>query len=107
MRFALHGMCSLYSNILSDIRLAKETGYEGLEVHTDKLWRYLEAGYTAQMLNERLQAAGIVPSAIDIIGGVEATTKDDQKRVFEQTEILCRVAKEIGAPTIQLNAFEG
>lgn len=65
------------------------------------------SGYTAQMLNERLQAAGIVPSAIDIIGGVEATTKDDQKRVFEQTEILCRVAKEIGAPTIQLNAFEG
>ena len=106
MRFALHGMCSLYSNILSDIRLAKETGYEGLEIHTDKLWRYLEAGLTAQMLKARLQEAGVQPSAIDIIGGVEAATKDDQQRVFAQTETLCRVAKEIGAPTIQLNAFE-
>lgn len=107
MRFALHGMCSLYSNILSDIRLAKETGYDGLEIHTDKLWRYLEAGLTSQLLNERLQAAGIQPSAIDIIGGVEATTKEDQKQLFKQTETLCLVAQEIGAPTIQLNAFEG
>ncbi|MGF1725283.1 sugar phosphate isomerase/epimerase family protein [Photobacterium nomapromontoriensis] len=107
MRFALHGMCSLYSNILSDIRLAKETGYEGLEIHTDKLWRYLDAGLTSQLLNERLQAAGIKPSAIDIIGGVEGATREDQKRLFEQTETLCLVAKEIGAPTIQLNAFEG
>lgn len=30
MIFALHGMCSLYNNIVSDIRLAKETGYQGV-----------------------------------------------------------------------------
>ena len=41
MRFALHGMCSLHSNIISDIRLAHDTGYQGLEIHTEKLWRYI------------------------------------------------------------------
>ena len=107
MRFALHGMCSLNSNILSDIRLAKETGYQGLEIHTEKLWRYLNAGFTSEDFKSRLQAANITPTAIDIIGGVEATTKEQQKRVFDEAEILCRFAKDIGAPTIQLNAFEG
>ncbi|MGF1734096.1 sugar phosphate isomerase/epimerase family protein [Photobacterium satsumensis] len=106
MRFALHGMCSLHSNILSDIRLAKETGYQGLEIHTEKLWRYINAGFTSEEFKARLDAAKITPTAIDIIGGVEAATKEEQQRVFKETEILCRFAKEIGAPTIQLNAFE-
>lgn len=106
MRFALHGMCSLHSNILSDIRLAKETGYQGLEIHTEKLWRYINAGFTSEEFKARLDAAEITPSAIDIIGGVEAATKEEQQRVFKEAEILCRFAKEIGAPTIQLNAFE-
>ncbi|MBY5947776.1 sugar phosphate isomerase/epimerase family protein [Photobacterium rosenbergii] len=106
MRFALHGMCSLHSNILSDIRLAKETGYQGLEIHTEKLWRYINAGFTSEEFKARLDAANITPSAIDIIGGVEAATKEEQQRVFKEAEILCRFAKDIGAPTIQLNAFE-
>ena len=54
MRFALHGMCSLHSNILSDVRLAKETGYQGLEIHTEKLWRYIQAGFTAEQLKQRI-----------------------------------------------------
>ncbi|MCQ1061279.1 sugar phosphate isomerase/epimerase [Photobacterium sp. ZSDE20] len=106
MRFALHGMCSLHSNILSDIRLAKETGYQGVEIHTEKLWRYINAGFTSEEFKARLDAAKITPSAIDIIGGVEATTKEEQQRVFKEAEVLCRFAKDIGAPTIQLNAFE-
>ncbi|MDV5170098.1 sugar phosphate isomerase/epimerase family protein [Photobacterium rosenbergii] len=106
MRFALHGMCSLHSNILSDIRLAKETGYQGLEIHTEKLWRYINAGFTSEEFKARLDAANITPSAIDIIGGVEAATKEEQQRVFKEAEVLCRFAKDIGTPTIQLNAFE-
>jgi sugar phosphate isomerase/epimerase len=106
MRYALHGMCSLHSNIMSDIRLAKETGYDGLEIHTDKLWRYINAGLTSQNFKARLDEANITPSAIDIIGSVESTGKEAQCQLFKDTEILCQFAKNIGAPTIQLNAFE-
>ena len=106
MRYALHGMCSLHNNIVSDIRLAKETGYDGLEIHTEKLWRYINAGLTSQDLKTRLNDANISPSAIDIIGSVESTTKEAQNQLFRDTEILCEFAKDIGAPTIQLNAFE-
>ncbi len=106
MRFALHGMCSLHNNVVSDIRLAKETGYQGLEIHTEKLWRYIHAGFTSKDLKSRMETAGIVPSAIDIVGSVEATDKATQTRVLTQVETLCVFAHDIGAPTIQLNAFE-
>ncbi len=54
MRFALHGMCSLHSNIISDIRLAHDTGYQGLEIHTEKLWRYIKAAYRQSSSNSVL-----------------------------------------------------
>lgn len=106
MKFALHGMCSLHSNIVSDIRLAKETGYQGLEIHTEKLWRYINSGLTSTDLKSKLDNAGIKPTAIDIIGHVEASDKNVQREVFKQVETLCQFAQEIEAPTIQLNAFE-
>ncbi|MFC5077480.1 Inosose isomerase [Vibrio thalassae] len=106
MRFALHGMCSLYSNVMSDIRLARDTGYEGLEIHTDKLWRYINAGMKAKTLKQQLDKFDITPSAIDIIGSVEVPGRDDKAKLFKRTEALCDFAQQIGASTIQLNAFE-
>ena len=82
MKFALHGMCSLHNNIVSDIRLAKETGYQGLEIHTEKLWRYINSGLSSASLKAKLDSAGILPSAIDIIGCVEAADKATQQSVF-------------------------
>lgn len=99
-------MCSLHNNIVSDIRLAKETGYQGLEIHTQKLWRYINAGFSSLDFKSHLEKANILPSAIDIVGSVEATDKATQQKVFKSVETLCLFAKEIGAPTIQLNAFE-
>ena len=106
MNFALHGMCSLHSNLLSDVRLAKETGYQGLEIHTEKLWRYINAGLTSQQLKARLEEAKLAPTAIDIIGCCEAPDKATQTEVFKEAEVLSKFAQDIGAPTIQLNAFE-
>ncbi len=105
MKYALHGMCTLYSNILSDIRIANNAGYQGLEIHTEKLWRYINAGFQPSDLKAALDQAGIEPTAIDIIGSVEATTRERRADIFQQAKVLCRWAKEIGAPTIQLNAF--
>ncbi|MGR5285928.1 sugar phosphate isomerase/epimerase family protein [Vibrio maritimus] len=106
MRFALHGMCSLHSNIISDIRLAHDTGYQGLEIHTEKLWRYIKAGLSAEQFKQRLDQFNIEPTAIDIIGAIEVTDKASKGQLFKDTEVLCQFAQKIGAPTIQLNAFE-
>lgn len=106
MRYALHGMCSLHSNVISDIRLAHDTGYQGLEIHTEKLWRYIKAGLSAEQFKQRLDHFNIEPTAIDIIGAIEVTDKASKAQLFQDAEVLCQFAQQIGAPTIQLNAFE-
>ena len=106
MRYALHGMCSLHSNVISDIRLAHDTGYQGLEIHTEKLWRYIKAGLSAEQFKQRLDHFNIEPTAIDIIGAIEVTDKTSKAQLFQDAEVLCQFAQQIGAPTIQLNAFE-
>ena len=76
----LHGQTTLFSNINTDIRIAKETGYQAIELHTDKLLRYLDAGYSAEDLRATLKTHGILPACIDILGGVERCTPTEHHR---------------------------
>lgn len=105
MTLTLHGQVTLHANALSDVRIAKEAGYQALEIHTDKLTRFLNAGRTAEELRDALTEHGILAAAIDIIGDVETTGADTRRTLFASTERLCAVAATIGAPTIQVNAF--
>ncbi len=105
MILTLHGQVTLHGNILSDVRIARDAGYGALEVHTDKLMRYLDAGGTAAELKSALDAFGIEAAAIDIIGGIEVTGRSERAELFTRTERLCEVARVIGAPTIQVNPF--
>jgi len=105
VKTTLHGQVTLHSNILTDVRIAKECGYEAIELHTDKLIRFLDAGMTASQLKDCLEAKGIEPAAVDIIGGIEVQDVGAKKRLFALTEQLCEVASVIGAPTIQVNPF--
>ncbi len=101
----LHGQTTLYSNIATDIRIAKETGYQAIELHTDKLIRYLNAGFSAEDLRATLNSHGILPACIDILGGVERCKPAERHRLMDEARRLCEVAHTIGCPTIQLNAF--
>lgn len=105
MKLALHGQVTLHSNILSDVTIARDAGYAALELHTDKLIRFLDAGGTARELKAALDASGIEAAAIDIIGGIEVTGADARRELLSRTARLCEVASVIGAPTIQVNPF--
>ncbi len=105
MIYALHGLTVRYSNIISDIRLAKEAGYDALELHTDKLDRYIASGLGAEYLAEKLEEHNILASGIDIIGGVETQDQNAFEAILEKTKVLCEFAKVIQCPAIQLNAF--
>ncbi|MFO7849307.1 MAG: sugar phosphate isomerase/epimerase family protein [Spirochaetia bacterium] len=105
MEFALHGLLVRYSNVAHDIRLASENGYDAVELHTDKLDRYLEAGFSGTDLKTVLDARNMKASCIDIIGDVETQVPEKKRAVLEKTKLLSRTAGEIGCPTIQLNGF--
>lgn len=105
MEFALHGLLVRYSNVAHDITLASENGYDAVELHTDKLDRYLEAGFSGADLKSVLDARNMKVSCIDIIGDVETQDPEKRRGVLEKTELLSRTAEEIGCTTIQLNGF--
>ncbi len=105
MKYALHGMLTKHSNLLSDIELAATETYDAIEIHTDKLWRYLEAGYTAHSLKTALDAKNMKVSAIDIIGNVECPRKNNFASILTQAQTLIDLASTVGCNTIQLNAF--
>jgi len=105
MKYGLHGLLVRYSNVATDIKIAAQTGYDAVELHTDKLDRYLAAGFTGKDIKEILDRHAMQVSCIDIIGDVE--TQDPQKfsQVMDKARLLVDTAVEIGCDTIQLNAF--
>lgn len=105
MIYALHGLTVRYSNIISDIRLAKEAGYDALELHTDKLDRYIASNLGADYLAVKLEEHGIIASGIDIVGGVETQDAKAFALILEKTRVLCEFANLIDCKTIQLNPF--
>ena len=54
MQLGLHTGSILYTNLLTDIRVAQETGYDAIEFYIPKLVRYLDAGYRAKDLLPKL-----------------------------------------------------
>jgi sugar phosphate isomerase/epimerase len=105
MHLALHGQTTLYNNLASDIRIAREAGYAGLEIATAKLLRCLDAGVSPEELAEQFSRYEIQPVCIDILGDVERVDPEERKRLLSEADRLCSVAGTLGCPTVQLNAF--
>ena len=105
MEFGLHGLLVRYSNVATDIMIAAETGYDAVELHTDKLDRYLASGFTGKDINKLLEKHSMKVSCIDIIGDVETQKPEVLEQVMTKADLLVDTAAEIGCSTIQLNAF--
>jgi sugar phosphate isomerase/epimerase len=105
MKYGLHGLLVRYSNVATDIRIAADAGYDAVELHTDKLDRYLASGFNGLDLNRLLKKHNMKVSCIDIIGDVESQKPEVFGKVMDKAALLIDTAVEIGCPTIQLNAF--
>ena len=54
MKLGLHAGCIMNTNVVTDIRIAQETGYDAIELWITKLRRYLDNGFTAEELARKL-----------------------------------------------------
>ena len=46
MKLSMNVTSTFHGTALNDITVAKDVGFEGIELQSPKLWRYLDAGYT-------------------------------------------------------------
>jgi sugar phosphate isomerase/epimerase len=107
MIITMHGLTTMHCNIKTDIRLAREAGYEALEIVEMKLLRYLDMGFEAKELNPLFNAYDIRPLCINALKEVERVEPKEREALMIEAERLCAAAEVIGCPTIQLVPFCG
>jgi sugar phosphate isomerase/epimerase len=105
MQLGLHTGSILYTNLMTDIRVAQETGYDAIEFYIPKLVRYLDAGYPVEGI---LPALGSLRLAmINSFLDIERQDPEARRELRQQCERLCGVAQALGCPALQVVALNG
>ena len=102
MILALHGISTMHHNLRSDIRLAREAGYDALELTEVKLLRYLDTGQRAEDLVPLFEKYDIRPMCINALKGIEVREPLARAEVMATARRLCQAAQIIGCPVVQL-----
>jgi sugar phosphate isomerase/epimerase len=100
MRIALNGNNTMRYPFLLDVRVARETGYDGLIVVADKLRRYLAEGFTAEQATTAL--AGMPILGMNNVRDIERSSDVERRQLLAECEDACRLIKTIGGSSIQL-----
>jgi sugar phosphate isomerase/epimerase len=108
MWLGLHAGSIMHTNVVTDIRIAKEAGYDAIEIWIPKLERYLDAGYPAEELLSDL--GSLRPAMLNCLLHIERQEPGARRELREHCERLCATAKTLHCPTLQvvaLNALRG
>src|SRR5437867_4264130 len=98
MPIVLHSLAANHTNLLTNIRIAKETGYAGIEISGNKLKRYLAQGFTAEGLLPLLAEAPAM--GLSYIQDIERQEPCEYEALLEESEALCSLAEQIRCPMI-------
>jgi sugar phosphate isomerase/epimerase len=104
MKLALHAGCVMYTNVITDIRVAREAGYDGIELWIPKLKRYLEAGFSAAEAAASLGPLQV--TMLDTILPVEAADAATRARVIDDCSRMAEVAAVLRCPALQVVALD-
>jgi sugar phosphate isomerase/epimerase len=100
MQIALHNLATRHANLLTSIRIARETGYAGIEIGNDKLQSYLGQGLTLKSLLIELE--DLPPVGFSYVQDVERQEPRDYESLLAECEARCATAEAIGCPMVQL-----
>jgi len=100
MLIAHNGTCTMYCNLVTDIRVAKETGYQGIEIIGSKLYRCLEQGFGIEDVQKELDGFPVV--AVGYIQDIERQEPSGYEALLNETELMCSRAQQLGCSTVQI-----
>src|SRR4029077_2944767 len=81
MLIALHNLAAKHTNLLTSIRIARETGYAGIEIGSDKLKRYLAQGFPIDRLRPLLKETP--PIGLSYVQDIERQGPKEQAALLE------------------------
>lgn len=104
---ALHGISTHYCNVVTEARIASETGFDGLEFLHYKLLRYLDNGGTTTNLKKLVHGYGLETSCLNALIDIERYQPDEKETMLAEATRLTQVAADLECPTIQILAQHG
>jgi sugar phosphate isomerase/epimerase len=102
----LHGISTNYCNVLTEVRIARDTGYDANEFLHNKLLRYLDNGGTTKALKQRMDDYGVITGCINALIDIERHG-DRQKEMLDEAERLTSIAADLDCKNIQILAQHG
>src|SRR5262245_51776641 len=100
MQIALHNLATALCNLLTGIRIARETGYAGIEIGGPKLKSYLSQGFSLDTLLPLLR--DVPPVGLSYVQDVERQEPAQYDRLLREQEETCSLAAKLGCPIVQL-----
>jgi sugar phosphate isomerase/epimerase len=105
MIIAMHGLSTMHCNVATEIRMARECGFDAVELVESKLLRYLDQGYPAGQLVPIFKKHNMRCCMINALKWIERSEPVEREALMKEARRLCAAARDIGCPQIQLVPF--
>lgn len=99
---ALHTKSIYRSNLISDIRIAKEAGFSAVEMVGSKVLNYLDAGHDVKYVKEVLKQYDMKIVSVNDIAHVERNDAQSVEKMCREAKILSKFCYDVGCDCIQL-----
>lgn len=98
-KIAMNSTTTMFCNIVSEIKTAKEAGFKGIEIRADKLFRYMDVGYDIKSLLPLLDGLDVVA-----IGALQNLERRGERydEYIKDVHRYCSTAQKIGAGMVQM-----
>jgi sugar phosphate isomerase/epimerase len=100
MRLVYNSNSTMHLPALMQIRVARETGWDGVFVREEHLRRYLAQGYSIASLREAL--AGLEPINMGALRDVERWRPAERAEMLREAAMLTELAVDVGVANVQL-----
>lgn len=94
MKISMNSTAAFHGTTLRDIAVAKVAGFDAVELQTPKLFRFLDAGYTARDLVDPLDGFPV--------SGVGAIQEAPHDQFVRDATRVAEVAQVVNAPFVQM-----
>ena len=99
MKIALNGATTMHADLETDIKAAKEAGFDLIEIWAAKLREFLKTKSVGDLKN-LLTDANIEPYSINSIEHITFRNAEEYEKIKAETEELSSIAGEIGCPYV-------
>jgi 2-keto-myo-inositol isomerase len=99
MQLSLNGATTMKADLATDIAVARQAGFDVIEIWAGKLHRYLEQ-HTLAELKQLLDQNGVSAYSINSIEHITFRSPDRQAALLQECRQLCRMAEQIKCPYI-------